>query len=235
MPRLSVKSLILSNLTHWGAFVFGLIGWMVIYYAGATIATDGASIKSIIDEMNASISLDAASLVVGLLAPLLAGYVGAKFAPAAKLTHGALATSSWLLFAVYSAIWGHGSTDSHVQLPEWLDLAVSYGAPLPALLGARLYLRRQQRMPETPATSWDQSDFAPQTTTRAPARPETPAIESKRSVGRAGSVIGTFVALIVTLLLTRHEKSMLLLAVVGATVITVVFVYAEKKFKSMRS
>jgi hypothetical protein len=231
MPRISAKALILSNLTHWGAFAAGLTACIIVYYAGATIATDGASAKSIFDEMRSSLWLDAASLVLCVVAPLLAGYVGAKLAPQAKLTHGVLATSSWLLFNLYGAIWGLGGTDSHMPLPQWLELAVSYAVPFPALLGAYLWRQRQELMPETPATARSQGDFIPQD---RPQGPEAPAGRSKHGVPRLGTVIGTFVFIIMSLLLTEHEKSMLLLAIVGATAIMILVAFAEKKFRSTR-
>lgn len=232
MPRLSVKALILSNLTHWGAFATGLTACIVIYYAGATIATDGASAKSIVDEMRSSVGLGAASLILCVAAPLLAGYVGAKLAPEAKLTHGVLATSSWLLFNLYGAIWGLGSTDSHMPVPDWLELAVSYAVPFPALLGAYLWQRRQELMPEKLATALSQDDFNPQD---RPQGPEAPVGRSKHGVPLLGTVIGTFVFIIMSLLLTEHEKSMLLLAIVGATAIMILVAFAEKKFRSTRS
>jgi hypothetical protein len=231
MPRFSAKALILSNLTHWGAFAAGVMACMIVCYAGATIATEGASAKSIFDEMRSSIWLHAASLAVGILAPLLAGYVGAKLAPEAKLTHGVLATSSWLLFGLYDAIWGLGSTDNHMPLPEWIELAVSYAVPFPALLGAYLWQRRHELMVETPATARYQGDFIPQ------ARPqgrEAPAFRSKQGVARAGTV-GTFVFIIISLMLTEHEKSMLLLAIVAATAIMLLMAFAKKKLQSTRS
>jgi hypothetical protein len=228
MPRFSAKALILSNLTHWGAFAFGFTVCIIVYYAGATIATDGAGAKFIVDEMKSSIGLDAASLVVGIIAPLLAGYVGAKLAPEAKLTHGVLATSSWLLFNLYGAVWGLGTTNSHMPLPEWLELAVSYAVPSPALLGAYLYQRRQKLIPETPATARYRQEFASQAPLQ---RPETVA----PGVARSGTATALLVSVIIGLLLTAHEQSMLLLAVVGATVIMLLVGLAEKKFKSRRS
>jgi hypothetical protein len=232
MPRFSAKALIVSNLTHWGAFAAGFTACIIVYLAVATIATDGASAKSIFHEMRSSIWLGAASIILCVAAPLLAGYVGAKLAPEAKFTHGALATSSWLLFNIYCVIWGPHSTGDHVPIPEWLDLAVSYAVPFPALLGAYLWQRRQELMPKTAATVRCHSDFAPE------ARPqgcETPAVKSKRSVPRLGSVIGTFVFIIMSLLLTEHEKSMLLLAMVGATAIMILVAFVGKKFRSTRS
>jgi hypothetical protein len=143
MPRISVKAVIVSNLTHWGAFAAGLTACIIVYLAVATIATDGASAKSIFHEMRSSTWLGAASVVLCVAAPLLAGYVGAKLAPQAKLTHGALATLSWLLFNIYCAVWGLHSTSDHVPIPEWLDLAVSNAVPFPALFGAYLWQRRR--------------------------------------------------------------------------------------------
>jgi hypothetical protein len=47
--------------------------------------------------------------------------------------------------------------------------------------------------------------------------------------------MGTFVFIIMSLLLTEHEKSMLLLAMVGATAIMILVAFAGKKFRSTRS
>jgi hypothetical protein len=232
VPRFSMKAIILSNLTHWGAFVFGVAACMIVYIAAATIATDGANATSIVDEMRSSVGLSAMSLAVAFAAPLLGGYVGAKLAPQAKSIHGVLATSSWLLFVLYGAIWGLDSTDHPMLVPEWLNTAVSYGAPLSAWLGARLYLRRQMLTPGTAARAQDAQGFTSQA---AAPEQQTSGADSKSRGMLSSRIISTFVFVVVSLLFTQHQKSMLLLAMVGATAILLVLLYVEKKFKSMRS
>jgi hypothetical protein len=232
MPRISMTSIILSNLTYWVAFVVGIAACGIVYTAAVTIATDGASAGSIVDEMRSSVGLSAASLAVAVAAPLLAGYVGAKLAPEAKSTHGVLATSSWLLFTLYGTIWGFGGTDHPAPLPEWLDTAVSYGAPLSAWLGAHLYQRRQMVTAATVERAQDEAGFAFQATT-----PEHQASgANSKSLGLPPSrIIGVFGFVVMSLLFTQHQQTMLLLAMVGATAIMLIFVYVEKKFKSTRT
>jgi len=88
-----------------------------------------------IDHVMSSPMLIGSWLIIGgVLAPLLGGYIAARIAPRDKLLNGVLSTSLWIVFAVWSDIWGPDNAD----IPHWLDLLSSYAVPLPALAGAYL-------------------------------------------------------------------------------------------------
>jgi hypothetical protein len=142
-PIISIKALILSNIALWIFLGLGMVLLIIVYYAAATIASGAtSSAAAIFDQMKSSPRLIDALASVGVLAPVPAGYIAAKIAPRAKLLNGALSTSTWIIFSVYVEIWG---TNTEVHTPHWLDLLVSYGAPIPALSGAYIWQMRASR------------------------------------------------------------------------------------------
>jgi hypothetical protein len=142
-PIISIKALILSNIVFWMCVELGMVLVIIVYYAGATIAAGGtSSAAAILDQMKSSTMLIDTLASVGVLAPIPAGYVAAKIAPRAKLLNGALSTLTSIIFSVYVDIW---STNSEIHTPHWLDFLVSYGAPIPALLGAYIWKIRASR------------------------------------------------------------------------------------------
>jgi hypothetical protein len=142
-PIISIKALILSNIALWIFLGLGMVLVIMIYYGGAAIASGGtSSAAAIFDQMKSSPMLIDALASVGVLAPIPAGYIAAKIAPRAKLLNGALSTSASIIFSLYVDIWG---TNSDIYTPHWLDLLVSYGAPIPALVGAYIWQIRDSR------------------------------------------------------------------------------------------
>ena len=141
-PRLSIKAVILSNLAFWAFLIAGLIITTVTVLVSAGLIALHNSTTTTIDHVMSSPAMIGSWLMVGgLLAPLVGGYTAAKIAPDAKLLHGVLSTSLWLVVAVCCDIWGPDTTD----MPRWLDIASSYWAPIPALAGAYLAQWRAMR------------------------------------------------------------------------------------------
>ena len=142
MPRISIKALILSNLAFWALFVAGLLVTTITGLVSAGLIALHNSTTTSIDHVMSSPAMIGSWLIVGgILAPLVGGYTAARIAPDAKLLHGALSTSLWLVFAVCCDIWGPPTT----EIPQWLDVASSYWAPLPAVAGAYLCQWRAMR------------------------------------------------------------------------------------------
>jgi hypothetical protein len=231
---ISPKALIVSNLAHWIIFVTGSILAICLYAAGATISSDGAlTLKAVFGEMKSSSGLLAVTALIFLLAPIPAGYIAAKIAPHEKLLNGALSVSAWLLLSACDAIWGgSGSADSTAHIPRWLDALTTCGAPIPAMLGAYIWYLRADRGVFTTAdahqnnqaTSGPQHEAAPLPSMTKPNR--------ARRFGRTGTGLGTFVFLLMQLLLTGHERDMLLLAMLVALILFIVVAFALKAFKS---
>lgn len=142
-PIISITAMIVSNIALWIFVGFGMVLVIIVYYAGATIASGGtSSAAAIFDQMKSSPMLIDALASVGVLAPIPAGYIAAKIAPRAKILNGALSTTASIIFSIYVDIWG---TNSGIHTPRWLDLLASYGAPIPALVGAYIWKIRASR------------------------------------------------------------------------------------------
>lgn len=91
--------MIVSNIALWIFVGFGMVLVIIVYYAGATIASGGtSSAAAIFDQMKSSPMLIDALASVGVLAPIPAGYIAAKIAPRAKILNGALSTSASIIF-----------------------------------------------------------------------------------------------------------------------------------------
>jgi hypothetical protein len=237
MPRLSVKALIFANLVHWLVLVVGMIVIIVLGCAGFTIASDGASdFTTALQQLEASTGLIVAIVALSVLAPLCAGYVAAKIAKEAKLVHGALATSAWMLFMIGLAVWGPPSGDDGPHVPAWLDYATTFGAPLPAVLGAYLWqLRARRRQAGGAALAAPQGDLpelpdamGPQREAVASASPAKP--KSARRV-TGGTGIGIFAWLVLRILVPEPARTWVVLIIVGAAVllIAVAIVFAAVK------
>jgi hypothetical protein len=146
MPRISIKALILSNLAFWAFAVAGVIITTILGLTGAGLIALHHSTTTSIDHVMSSPMLIGSWLIVGgVLAPLVGGYTAARIAPDAKLLHGVLSTSLWLVFAVCCDVWGPDNAD----IPRWLDMMSSYWVPVPALAGA--YLCPWRAMPSAAA------------------------------------------------------------------------------------
>ena len=140
--RLSIKAVILSNLAFWAFLIAGLIiTTIVVLTSAGLIALHNSTTTTIDHVMSSPVMIGSWLMVGGLLAPMIGGYTAAKIAPDAKLLHGVLSTSLWLIVAVCCDIWGPDTTD----MPRWLDIASSYWAPIPALAGAYLAQWRAMR------------------------------------------------------------------------------------------
>ena len=229
MPRISAKAVVLSNLVHWLILVVGMIVALVLGCAALTIATDGASdITTTLQQLNSSTGLIVAIVALFVLAPVYPGYMAAKIAKEAKLVHGALATSAWMLLAIGLAIWGTPSGADGPHMPAWLDDATSFGAPLPAVLGAWLWQLRARRrqaggaalaaqerdMQELPA------DIPPQREAVASATPGKP----KSAAHIAGvSSIGAFSWLVLRILVPEPARTWIVLIIVGAAALLIAF------------
>jgi hypothetical protein len=237
MPRISVKAVILSNLVHWLVLVVGMIVIIVLGCAGLTIATDGASdFTTALKQLGSSTGLIVAIVALSMLAPLYAGYIAAKIAKEAKLLHGALATSAWMLFMIGLAVWGPPSGADGPHVPAWLDDATTFGAPLPAMLGAYLWqLRARRREASGAAIAAQQremqelsADINPQREAVASASPSKPK-SARRIVGVPG--IGIFAWLVLRILVPEPARTWVVLIIVGAValLIAVALIFAAVK------
>ena len=142
MPRISIKAVILSNLAFWAFLVSGLIMTTItVLVIAGLIALHTSTTTSIDYVMSSPVMIGSWLIVGGVLAPLLGGYTAARIAPDAKLLHGVLSTTLWMIVSVACSIWGPDTTD----MPHWLDVASSYWTPLPALAGAYLVRWRAMR------------------------------------------------------------------------------------------
>lgn len=233
LRMISPKALIVSNIAHWIICVTALILAICLYVAGATISSDGAlSLKSLFDEMKLSTGLLAVTASIFLLSPIPAGYIAAKIAPHEKLLNGALSVSAWIMFAICDAIWGSGNADSTAHIPRWLDALTTYGAPIPAMLGAYIWYLRADRgtLAITDVHQNNQATSGPQRET-APL-PSMSTQNRSRGFGRTGTGLGMFAALLMQFLLTAHERNMLLLAMLAALALIIIVAFARKAFKN---
>jgi hypothetical protein len=224
---ISPKALLLSNIAHWLFFGAGFILAMVFYCAVATLASDGTpDLKAIFDNMKTSGVMMGATVCVCLVAPIPAGYIAAKIAPREKLLHGALSTSAWLLFCVYEAIWGGNQDDG--QFPHWVDAMISWGIPVPGMIGAYIWHVRADRR------SLAAGDIAvPRQTERPATTAQSTQTLSKRS-SRIGAALGTFIFIISELLLTKHERDVLFVAVVAMIGLALLAALVNKLLKGFR-
>jgi hypothetical protein len=241
MPRISVKALILSNIAHWIFFGVGVTVVLLLFLAYATVASDGASsLPAAIEQMKSSPALAIASSLVFVIAPIPAGYIAARIAPHDKLVHGALATAAWMVFGFCFDVWG-GKTDGALQAPYWLDFLVTYGAPLPGVLGAYIWERRDGAATDveaaTPATT-SQAAFPPPQPSGPLQRNEglaaTSARDSKtqgRRMVRTGTGLGVFLFLLMQFLLTKHEQFMVVVAGVAALALLLGLAFVSKALK----
>jgi hypothetical protein len=235
LRMISPKALIVSNLAHWLFIVVGMILAMVLYYAGVTLASDGtASSKVISDQVRSSAALAYVTAFMTIIASSLAGYIGARMAPQAKLLNGALSISLWFIFDIYVSIRGIGG-DSHVHIPFLLDFLTSHGAVIPALAGA--YLGKLQASAQPSAAGQP----IPAAATPMPPQREMAAVPSGAAPTQAkrrtyaGAGIGTFIFIVSQLLLSKHEQNFLfigLLVVIGLMIATA---WVVKTLKGARS
>ena len=231
LRMLSPKALLLSNIAHWLLFGAGFILVMVFYCAAATLASDGTpDLKTIFDNMKTSATMMGATVCVCLIAPIPAGYIAAKITPHEKLLHGALSTSAWLLFCVYEAIWGGNQDDG--QFPHWVDALISWGIPIPAMMGAYIWHIRADRRSLAPADA-----VTPIATPRQNEMPPTTAQSTKTSskrTSRIGAGLGTFIFIISELLLTKHERDVLFAVIVAMIGIVLLAALVNKLLKGLR-
>lgn len=234
LRMISLKALIFSNLAHWLFIVVGMIFAMALYYAGATVASDGtSSSKVIFDQVRSSATLAYLTAFTAIIASSLAGYIGARMAPHAKLLNGALSISLWFIFDIYVTIGGIGG-DSHVHIPFLLDFLTSHGAVIPALAGA--YLGRLQVSARHSA-----GQLMPATTTPLPPRHETPAVPNGSAAPQAkrrsyaGAGLGTFIFIISQLLLNKHEQSVLFIGLLVVIGLMIAAAWVVKTLKGARS
>jgi hypothetical protein len=95
--------------------------------------------------MSSPVMIGSWLVVGGVLAPLVGGYAAARIAPDAKLLHGVLSTSLWLVFAVLlrhlgaptTRMFRVGSTSCRRtgrRCPRWPARTSASGAPCLPLL-----------------------------------------------------------------------------------------------------
>jgi hypothetical protein len=233
LRMISPKAFIVSNVAHWAFFVTGWVLAFVLYWAGATISSDGtASVAAVFDQMKSSTGLLAATNLIFFLAPIPAGYIAAKIAPDEKLLNGVLSIAAWFVFCICHAIWGSGGGDSTAQMPHWLEALTTYGVPIPAMLGAYIWHLRADRGAFAPANI-RQDDHAVEDLQRETLMPPPASKQNQaRRFGRAGSGLGIFIVLLMQFLLTEHERNMLLLAMMVALALVVAIAFALKAFKN---
>jgi hypothetical protein len=234
LRKISPKAFIVSNIAHWISFVVGWILAIAFYCAAETISSDGtASLATIFKEMKSSDGFLILTGLIFFLAPIPAGYVGAKIAPHEKLLNGALSISVWLIFCVCYTIWGSGEGDSSAHVPHWFDALTTYGVPIPAMLGAYIWHKRTDQEAFPPANS-DQDDHVRVGPEHEPPMPPTASNQNQaRRFGGVGTGLGTFIFLLSQFLLTQHERSVLLVAIIVALGLVVVIVFALKALKSI--
>jgi len=229
---ISPKALLLSNIAHWLFFATGLILAMVFYCAGATLAADGTpDIKTIFDNMKTSGVMMGATVCVCLIVPIPAGYIAAKIAPREKLLHGALSTSAWLLFCVYEAIWG-GNQDAG-QFPHWVDALISWGIPIPAMMGAYIWYVRADRRSLAPADAAAPIAMPPQHERPAATMERSTQVLTQRN-SRRGALLGTFIFIISEILLTKHERDVLFAVVMAMIGLALLAALVNKLLKGLR-
>jgi len=231
LRMISLKAFIVSNIAHWIFFATGFVVAMLLYCAGATIWSDGtASLATVFDQMKSSSGLLAAMTLVFFIVTIPAGYIAAKIAPHLKLLNGALSTSAWLVFCVYDTIWGNGG-DSTVHIPFWLDVLTTFGIPIPAMLGAYIWQLRADHGAFATANIHQECHARAdlQCETRMP--PRASKQNQTRRFGRAGTGVGIFIILLMQLLLTQHERNVLLLAMIVALALVVAIAFASKALR----
>jgi hypothetical protein len=232
LRMISLKAFFVSNVAHWMFFVTGWVLAILLYWAGATISSDGtASLAAVFDQLKSSSGLLAATTLIFFLAPIPAGYIAAKIAPHEKLLSGVLSISAWFVFCVCDAIWGSGGGDSTAHMPHWLDVLTTYGVPIPAMFGAYIWHLRADR--GAFATANIHQDYHPGAGLQreTPMPPTASKQNQARRFGRTGSGLGIFVFLLMQLLLTEHERTVLLLAMIVALALVVAIAFALKAFK----
>jgi hypothetical protein len=231
---ISLKALIVSNLAHWLFIVVGIIFAMVLYYAGATVASEGtSSSKVILDQVRSSAGLAYLTAFMTIIASSLAGYIGARMAPHAKLLNGALSISLWFIFDIYVKIGGIGG-DSQVHIPFLLDFLTSHGAVIPALAGA--YLGQLQV-----SAGHSAGQLMPANATPIPPRHETAALPNRSAAPQAkrrtyaGAGLGTFIFIISELLLNKHEQNVLFIGLLVVIALMIAAAWVVKMLKGARS
>jgi hypothetical protein len=228
---ISLKAFVVSNIAHWIIFITGWIAAILLYCAGATIASEGtASFESVLDQAKSSPGLLAATTLIFFIAPIPAGYIAAKIAPDAKLLNGVLSTSVWFAFCAIRAIWGSRG-DHDAQLPHWLAVLTNYGIPIPALLGAYIWQMRADRG-SFGAASIRHEMFAGAQRRETPA--QIPPAPRTRRLGRTGTGLGIFIFLLLQLLLTGHERNVLFVSIIAVLALIVLVALVSKVIKSMR-
>jgi hypothetical protein len=234
LRMISPKALVISNIAHWILFGMGWVVAILVYCAGATIASDGTSdLAAVFNEMKSSTGLLAATTLVFFIAPIPAGYIAAKIAPHAKLLNGALSTSAWFVFCVIDTIWGGGG-ESTIHIPYWLDVLTTFGIPIPAMLGAYIYHMRADRHAFAAANIQREMPSGVQQRPDASILPDLSKQAQVKRATRAGTGLGVFIFLLMQLLLTKDERSMLLLAAVGAIAVLALIGFAVKALRNLR-
>jgi hypothetical protein len=228
----SLKAFIVSNVVHWICFVIGWVVAILLYYAGATISSDGtAGAVAVIDQMKSSSGLDAATTLIFFLAPIPAGYIGAKIAPHEKLLNGTLSISAWFVFCVFHEIWGSGGGNSTAHMPHWLSALTNYGIPIPAMLGAYIWHLRADRGAFATANIHQDYHARADLQRETPMPPTASKQNQARRFGHAGTGFGIFVFLLMQFLLTQHEQNVLLLAMIVALALVVAIAFVLKALK----
>ena len=233
MPPISLKALVVSNVSLWVFVALGMIILMVLYYAGLTIASDGTSNHTVIfSQMRESSTFLIFTAFTSILAAGLAGYIGATIAPQTKLLNGVLSISLWLLFDFYTKIKGIGG-ESKVHLPFVLNFLTSYGIVIPALAGAYL-----GSLKDSTSSSRDQVRTSapmemPQSHGAGPATGSV-STQAKRRLTYGGSGLGTFIFVASQFLLNKHERNILFIGLLALIAVMVVAAFAVKMLKNSR-
>jgi hypothetical protein len=230
LRTISLKALIVSNIAHWLFLAGGMICVMALYYAGLTIESDGTSSSAVIwAQMKSSPALIYLTALSSVIAPIPAGYIAAKIARHAKLLNGALSTSAWLLFDLYIAICGTGG-GSEFHIPYLLDFLTSYGVVIPALAGAYVAQIRASlsagRAEARAPTGIQQREGAMAPTGSTP---------TKSRMTRPGGGLVIFIFIISQILLTKHERNVMLFALIALIAFLLVATFVSKAVKKRRS
>jgi hypothetical protein len=143
--RLKVSAIVLGILTD---FVFsGIIAIALLFVFGGSAHISASTTGD--NQLNLGVpsTFYIASLVGGLLACIIAGYVTARMAKTSELLHAACVGVVGMLFGLISPIIGGSS------YPIWFQV-LSYLLVLPScVLGGFLFLRTRQPQAETPGTA----------------------------------------------------------------------------------
>jgi hypothetical protein len=234
MPPISLKALIVSNVCDWLFVAFGMITLMVVYYAGLTVASDGAANShAILEQMRASSTLLIFTAFTTIVAAGLAAYIGARMAPEAKILNGTLAISLWLLFDVCTNIKGGGGS-SKVHIPLVLDFLTSYGIVVPALAGAYLGSLRANADPLGGQIRTAPEISEPRAATLAPVAGSASS-QTKRRLSYGGTGLGTFIFIASQFLLNKHEQNILFIGLLAVIAVMVAAAFAVKMLKNSRT